>query len=106
MVRALELASLALAAAAALFVLVLAARRVQLARAARRTAAAEARLLPLAFAILDGDDPHEQLVRADAAVVAAVLSRYSRRLSGEPREHIARFVERSGHLAAELGALR
>jgi HEAT repeat protein len=105
MIRALEVASLALAAAAALFVMVLAARRVQLARAARRTERAEARLRPLALAILDGEEPHEELVRADAAVVAAVLSRYARRLAGEPRDHIARFFERSGHLAAERRAL-
>jgi HEAT repeat protein len=106
MIRALEAASLALAAAAALFVMVLAARRLQLARAARRTEAAEARLRPLALAILDGEDPAEELVRADSVVVAAVLSRYARRLAGEPREHIARFFEQSGHLDAERRALR
>jgi HEAT repeat protein len=105
MIRALEVASLALAAAAALFVMVLAVRRVQLARAARRTAAAERRLRPHALAILDGEEPGEELVRADSTVVAAVLSRYARQLSGEPREHIARFFEASGHLAAQLSAL-
>jgi HEAT repeat protein len=105
MIRALEVASLALAAAAALFVLVLAARRVQLARRARRIAAAEARLRPLALAIIDGEEAPEELVRADTAIVAAVLSRYARRLSGEPREHIAAFFERSGHLAASVRAL-
>lgn len=106
MFAALELASIVLAVAATAFVIVLATRRVELARRARRTAAAEQRLRPLAFALLDGEEPDEEPSGADAEVLASVLARYARRLSGEPRDHIARFFERGGHVEREVALLR
>lgn len=105
MLAALELASVALALAAAAFVVVLATRRIELARRARRVHAAEERLRPVAMALLDGDEVDELPARDEAEVLAAVLARYSRRVSGEPREHIARFFESGGYVDRELGLL-
>ena len=106
MTAALELASIALALAAAAFVIVLATRRVELARRTRRTSEAERRLRPLALALLDGDELSEELSEGDAEVLAGLLSRYSRRLSGDPRAEIARYFERGGYVERELRLLR
>lgn len=105
MIGILELLSLALAATAAVFVMVLAARRLQLVRGVRRAEAAERRLRPLALGVVDGDDPGE-LSDADAAVLAALLARYARRLSGEPRDHVARFFDGSPHAERQFRLLR
>jgi HEAT repeat protein len=40
------------------------------------------------------------------AVFAAMLARYSRQLSGEPRKHIARFFEAGGHLQHQVEQLK
>ena len=110
MVNALQYASLALALAATLFVGVLVLRRVMLSREERERRAVEDRLRDDALALVDGD-PVElpPLGRREAAVFAAMLARYARQLSGEPRGHIARFFEAGGHVdhqVDELGARR
>ena len=106
MLRTLELVSIALAIATAAFVLVLAVRRVVLARRARRTEEAEERLRPLALALLDGEVQGSRLSKRDALVLAAVLARYARRLTGEPRARIAVFCEERGLVDRSLRLLR
>ena len=103
MVDVLQYASLALALAATLLVLVLVLRRITLSREERERRAVEDRLRDHALRLVDGD-PVElpALRRREAAVFAAMLARYARQLSGDPREHIARFFESAGHVDAEV----
>jgi len=106
MVQALQLASLALALAATAFVLVLVLRRVMLSREERERQAVEERLRDDALALVDGDDVAlPELHRHEAAIFARMLARYSRQLSGEPRENIARYFESGGHIDHQIGLL-
>jgi len=99
MVHALQDASLALALAATAFVLVLVLRRMMLTREERARVAVEERLREQALALVDGDPVAlPDLDRGEAAIFARMLARYSRQLSGEPREHIARFFDGGGHV--------
>ena len=99
MVNALQIASLALALAATMFVLVLVLRRVMLSREERQRRAIEERLRDHALALIDGDPVDlPPLDRHEASVFVRMLARYARQLSGEPREHIARFFEAGGHV--------
>lgn len=99
-------AAAALAVAALAFLFVLVARRLQLARAERYVRAEEERLRPVALALVDGERVEPDLRRRSARVLAALLSRYSRWLTGDARAEIAWFFERSGGLEAEVAALR
>jgi HEAT repeat protein len=66
---------------------------------------AEARLRPLAFALLeDGTAPGIDEPR-DAEVMAAMLVRYSQRLRGDARAELAAYFERSGAVERELARL-
>jgi HEAT repeats len=99
--------SLVFAAAAVLFVAVLAIRRVQLARGERRRAAAETRLRPVALDLLAGEGGDiEPLGQEEVEVLAGLLGRYSRQLSGTATAQVAAFFERGGGLERELGTLR
>jgi hypothetical protein len=107
MAGALQIASLALALAATVFVVILVLRRLVLSREERERAAVEERLRDEALALADGD-PVElpRLSRREAAVFARMLARYSRQLAGDPREHIARFFESGGHVYDQVRQLR
>jgi hypothetical protein len=106
MINALQVASLALALAATAFVLVLVLRRVALAREERRRDAVEAQLRDLALALVDGDLVEVPVLdRREAAIFARMLARYARQLSGEPRDHIARFFEAGGHVDEQIRLL-
>jgi HEAT repeat protein len=96
--------SAALAAATGLFVAVLVARRVRLARVERRRVEIENRLRPFALALLDGEPPPALSVR-DAEVFASIVARYAVRVRGEARDEIARFFEETGSVAASMDAL-
>jgi HEAT repeat protein len=107
MANALQIASLALAVAATAFVLVLVLRRLMLSREERERHAVEERLRDQALAIVDGDEvAMPDLARGQAAIFARMLARYSRQLSGEPREHIARYFEGGGHIDHQVELLR
>jgi hypothetical protein len=85
---------------------VLALRRLALARQERRRAEAEARLRPLAVMLVEGEVPDASTLEAgDAEILAGVLARYSRWLTGDARSHVARFFEREGGVDAEMRAL-
>jgi len=93
------LAHVLAAVAAALGVLgvvsvcVLALRRIQVARADRTTREAEARLRPIALALVDGEPVAGELESRDALRVAALLSRYARWLNRDARRNAASFFE-------------
>lgn len=87
-----------------LFVALLVARRILLARAERRQHAAEQRLLPLALELVDGERP-AALSRADQTTLAAVLGRYARLLKGDARANIGSYFRGSSALRHELAAL-
>jgi HEAT repeat protein len=107
MTHALELAALALSALGVLSTLVLTMRRLTLARRERRRERLERELRPLALALVDGEEADAgRLDRAHALALAAILSRYSRKLRGEPVERIAEFFERGGGVQRELADLR
>ncbi|MGN6372464.1 MAG: HEAT repeat domain-containing protein [Solirubrobacteraceae bacterium] len=106
MLRALDIASLGLAAAGILTLAVLTARRTLLAHVEHRRAEAESRLRPLAIAIVEGESPQVEVGKRDARVMAAILSRFARSLRGEARERIAVFFEQRGYVSHELGRLR
>jgi HEAT repeat protein len=86
----MTIVALTLSAAALLMLLTLAARRIVLARRDRRHAERERRVRPLALAIVEGGPGEPSaLSAADQAVLAEVLDRYSRSLTGEADRRIA-----------------
>jgi HEAT repeat protein len=106
MVEALVVVALVLLATTVLLLLVLALRRLVLARRDRRYRAAEQRVRPLAIALVEGEgaDPGA-LSTDDQAVLADVLSRYSRKLRGDADARIAAYFRGSTSLQEELRAL-
>lgn len=106
MLDALAVAALALAALSVLFVAVLVARRIFLARGERRLEAAMQRLLPLALELVEGERARApRLPRADQVTLALILGRYSRVLRGAARENIGATFRGSAALRYELAAL-
>jgi HEAT repeat protein len=107
MVRALVVIAIVLLAVAVLLLIFLAARRVTLAVRERRHAEAEERVRPLAIALVEGEDttPSELSVD-DQAVLAEVLGRYSRKLSGEAKASIAAYFRDGPAFRSALGDLR
>lgn len=105
MLELLALAALVLAAASALFLSVLVARRVFLAsRKAERDAARE-RLLPLALDLVDGAAGAPALARADRQVFADTVRELSRRLRGDARARVGEHFAGSAELRHALAAL-
>ncbi len=106
MFETLGIAALALATLSAVFVALLVGRRGALVRRERYLAEAEVRLRPVAVAIVDGDlDELVSLTHADQAVLAEVVGRLARSLSGDARIHVSRYFESSPALADELDAV-
>lgn len=99
-------AVLALGLVDSILLVVLAGRRLRLARVARRREAMAARLRPLVLAFLDGDEqlPHD-LRAADRAIVAEILGGFARLVKGPGRERIAAYFEEHGDVERELHVL-
>jgi HEAT repeat protein len=96
LLEALWIAALTLTGLSAAFLGALVARRVVLTRGERRRAEMEARLRPLALALVGEDDIElPPLTSAEMSLLAEVIGRYSRRLSGEARERIAGYFSGS-----------
>lgn len=108
MLAVLTIATLALGAASAAFVVLLVWRRTTLAGQERGRSATEHRLRPFALALAAGDDDvaFPVLDRSEQAILAEALARVSRQVTGEARTRIADYFECSAALASELGALR
>lgn len=106
MLEALWIAALTLTGLSAAFLVGLVARRMWLARDEQRRAELEQRLKPLALALVANDDVElPPLSSREMSLLAEVIGRYSRQLSGEARERIARYFWGTEAFANELGAL-
>ena len=100
-------ATVGLLAGGVVFTAVLACRRLQLAREDRRRVEAELRLRPSALALLDGEEaPPEPATAREAEILAALVARLGRQLSGSARERLGAFFERSGGVEGEIRRLR
>jgi HEAT repeat protein len=82
-------------------------RRITLAREDRRRATSERLVRPLAIALVEEDDAETpELSSADQAVLADVLGRYARKLSGEAHARIGIYFRGSAALQSALAELR
>jgi HEAT repeat protein len=107
MVRALVVIAIVLLAVEVVLLLALAVRRVQLAARERRHAEAEQRVRPLAIALVEGEELERPVLSEDdQTVLAEVLSRYSRMLSGDATDRIAEYFRSSGGLETAVAGLR
>ena len=103
---ALAIVTLACAAASALFVLALIARRVRLARLEERRRRLLAQLRPAAIALVEVQDAQPlDLSASEAEVFAELLSRYARSLRGPEHGRIAAYFESTGAVDAQLRRL-
>ena len=84
----------------------LAYRRLRLAHQERRTADAERRLRAVAIGLLEGTAAPGELSAADRTVLATIVGRYSRKVSGAPSAHIGAYFRDSGGLAAAFAGMR
>jgi hypothetical protein len=92
MVHWLLILALAFVAIAFLLLVMLVIRRAVLARRDRRYAEAERRVRPLAIALVEGQAAEQPtLSSGDQAVLADVLRRYSRKLTGEADARVAAY---------------
>ena len=105
-IDALVWAALALTAAGSLCAYVLSVRRLYLLRSDRRHRAGEERLATVTAALAEGDLPQaDEPSEADLELVAELLARYSRQLTGDARSNIADFFERHGLVDREVAHL-
>jgi HEAT repeat protein len=98
-------AALTLTAAGSLCAYALALRRLHLTRSDLRRRAGEERLGTVAAALAGGELPVGELGEADLVVVAELLARYSRQLTGDARSNIAGFFMRQGLVDREVTRL-
>src|SRR3954465_4624517 len=94
--RVLAVGVLVLAALSVLFLVVLALQRVRLGVSERWHTELEARLRPLALALVEEGRMPGGLPPRAAAELAVILGRYGRRLRGDASARIAAFFEDSG----------
>lgn len=101
MTTALSITVVVLLGVMVAFLVLLIARRVQLARRERRRAELEGEVRPLALELVDGrtDGAGWDLGHREGEAIAAVLARYSRLLTGDSRARIALFFEGRGLVA-------
>jgi HEAT repeat protein len=97
----------AFVAVALLLLIVLGIRRVVLARSRRQYAAAEKRVRPIAIALVEGRPGSlQRFTSTDEVVLAEVLGRFSRKLTGAADERIADYFRSGDALAPALRELR
>jgi hypothetical protein len=110
MTPALALTALVFLAVALVLLVTLAIRRIVLARRGRRYAEAVRRVRPLAIRLLEGEPlARAELPPGDQTVLADVLGRYARQLTGSDEARVADYFRGSDALARslrELGARR
>ena len=107
MIHALVVVALAFVAGALLLLVLLASRRTALARRDRRHVEAERRVRPVAIALVEGQDGEQPaLSSSDQAVLADVLRRYSRKLTGEANARVADYFRDKPAVRAALRDLR
>lgn len=98
--------AIAFVAAALLLLIVLAIRRIILARRARQYAVSENRVRPIAISLVEGQAAEPRLSPTDQAVLAEVLGRFSRKLTGVADDRVADYFRGSDALARALRELR
>jgi HEAT repeat protein len=107
MVRVLVIIAIALEAVALLLLVTLTIRRIVLSRRDARYVAAERRVRPIAIALVDGENGERPaLSSSELAVLADVLGRYSRKLTGDADARIAEYFRTTDALARPLRELR
>ena len=107
MIHALVIVALAFVGAALLLLVLLASRRTVLARRDRRYAEGERRVRPLAIALVEGQNGEQPaLSSADQAVLADVLRRYSRKLTGDADARVAAYFRDKPAVRVALRDLR
>jgi HEAT repeat protein len=107
MVRALVVIAIVFVAVSLLLLMTLVVRRVVLGRRARRYSAAERRVRPFAIALVEGEGQERPVLSSlEQAVLADVLGRYSRKLTGDADERIGEYFRTSDALAGPLNELR
>jgi HEAT repeat protein len=90
-----------------LFLVALVARRMSLARADRRRSELEARLRPLALALVDGGAVEGRtLTEAERAILAESIGRLSRSVTGDARQRIGEYFSGTEAYENEIRALR
>jgi HEAT repeat protein len=105
MIEALAIAAIALTAVNVLFVAVLVARRLYLARRERESAELEARVTPFAHHLVDAGTLARTLDNSEEVALARVLARMSRLVKGDARANIGAYFASGSAYAAELSAL-
>lgn len=80
--------------------------RLRLTRIDRQKRRAEDRLRPLALGLVEGDRSETpELTPFEAGVLADLLTRFARRLTGVAQERLSAFFEEDGHVDAQLRLL-
>jgi HEAT repeat protein len=110
MTTPLVIAAVVFVAIALVLLIVLAIRRIVLTRRGRRHAEAVTRVRPIAIRLLEGEDlERPALAPGDQTVLADVLGRYARQLTGEAEGRVAEYFQGTDGLARaqrELGSRR
>jgi HEAT repeat protein len=108
--RAFAVMAVVFVAVALVLLTILAARRIILIRRGRRYAAAERHVRPIAIALVEGQSIERPALSSDEqAVLADVLGRYSRKLTGDADARIAEYFRATNALerpVRELGSRR
>jgi HEAT repeat protein len=81
-------------------------RRFLSAREDARRRCAEERLRPVVLALISGDEIGDSsLTEEDAGIVASMLARYARQLTGSARANVAAFFDQHGYVESEISRL-
>ena len=106
MSTALAITALDFVAISIVLMITLAIRRIILARRARRHAAAVRRVRPIAISLLEGEDfERPELSPGDQTVLADIIGRYARQLTGSAHGRIAEYFRGSDALTRSLREL-
>ena len=107
MTSALALTAIVFVGTALLLLITLAIRRIVLDRRGRRYAAAVRRVRPIAIVLVEGENRERPVLPSgDQAVLADVLGRYSRQLTGGAGRRVAEYFRGSEALTQALRELR
>ncbi len=105
MLEIVSIAALTMSICVAILLVIIAVRRIRLLRGQQRRAAAVDRLRDAAVELVVEGTPPENVPPQDADLLAEVLWRYSRQLTGDSRERIAAYFEEVGLVDRQLAAL-
>lgn len=105
--KAVSIAAVVLTVMSLAFLVLLLVRRYLVDRSENRRLATEQRMRPLALELIAGrSDALPELDTAESDVLASLMARYARNLTGEARKRITDFFEKSGLADQEMRMLR